>query len=392
MVSHQVTTRSKQQKIKTQFKCQFSHVTLALGFAIAVVYFALYQRMQTIAHGLIPTDTLQLPQQREKKTNLDVNLGCLVLLAPQRTMDTWWNEITRFCLLMRAIRSIDQNLNAYFGPYPIYVLVAKDWQLDPKQRDGEYTDADRALIQSWAPHSKVIFQEINLYSADALEPNTDRELILKWREGFDGSVSGRDLGYTSMCRLWSGRLQQMSFILQYKYYMRMDDDSLFISKVPEDPFLKMETNQLSYLWRRDASDRWGISQLWQICKPHITVTPDTPFLSGETYSGEQPYNNFHISSVAFWSSPEWTAIWNDLNEQHAFFKYRVGDANVHAIAVMLLEKHQFMKWKDIPYRHNSNDMGVKEWAPVEWRFECESAQAAHNVSWAKNHGGKIETL
>lgn len=301
-------------------------------------------------------------------------------------MDTWWNDITRFCLLMRVIRSIDQHLNAHYGPYPIYILVAKDWNLDPKQRDGPYTEWDQALIRSWVHHSTIVFQEINMYSEDALEPNTTTDVILKWREGYQGSVKGRDLGYTSMCRLWSGRLQQMDFIKKYKYYMRLDDDSLFIDKIPEDPFQKMENNQLTYLYKRGASDHWGVHKLWEISKPHITITEDTPFLTAQgDYIGLQPYNNFHIASVAFWSSPEWMKIWNELNEQHAFFKYRVGDANVHAIAIMLLEKQQHMVWSSIPYRHNSNDMGPA-WAPIEWRLECESAQQAHNISWIKSHG------
>ena len=338
------------------------------------------------------TTTITNKQQQQQQQQY-THLGCFVLLAPQRTMDTWWNDITRFCLLMRAVRSIDQHVNAHYGPYPIIILVAKDWHLDPKQRDGEYTASDRALIQSWAPvsnnnnnhSSMVIFQEINMYSKDALEPNTNRELILKWREGGDGSVPGRDLGYTSMCRLWSGRLQNMEFMQQYKYYMRMDDDSLLIETVPEDPFLRMERDQLTYMWMRDAVDLWGIHQLWNISRPHLTLRTDTPFVDTTMgYNGAQPYNNFHISLVAFWTSPEWMAIWNDLNHEHAFFKYRVGDANVHAIAIMTLQKNQFQRWREIPYRHNTNDMGVA-WAPKEWRLECEDAQNTHNISWAKNH-------
>jgi hypothetical protein len=311
-------------------------------------------------------------------------LGCFVLLAPQK-FRKYDDRIYRSCLLMHAVRSIDRYFNAHYGPYPIYVVVATDYEKDPLKLDGEYTAYDRALIQSFVSHSTVIFQEVNLYSEDALEPDTDVELILKWRNdpgGFDGSVPGRDLGYTSMSRLWSGRLQQMPFLQKYKYYMRMDDDSLLVDPIPEDPFLKMEREQLEYIYRREMTDQWGIDKLWEISKPYVNVTPDTPFLTNGEYSpgGRQPYNNFHIATVAFWSSPKWMPVWNALNEQHAFFKYRNGDANVHAIAVMLMTPGKHLQWTSFPYRHNSNDM--PGYPPYEaMGAACESAKVELNATF-----------
>ena len=122
-------------------------------------------------------------------------LGAIVFLAPQRNEGSMWG-IDRLCMLLRAIRSVDQFLNTRFGPYPIYVLVAKDHALDPRQKDAMYTEKDRRMIRSWAPDSTIHFQEINMYSQDALEPNTTREQILQWRKGDDGGIEGRDLGYT----------------------------------------------------------------------------------------------------------------------------------------------------------------------------------------------------
>ena len=136
---------------------------------------------------------------------VDDELGAVVFLAPQRNEGSLWN-IDRFCMLLRAVRSVDRYLNTKYGPYPIYILVAKDHELDPRHKDGIYKPNDRALIRSWAPHSKIHFVEIYLYSQEALEPGTTRDQIMNWRiNGTDGAVTGRDLGYTSMSRLWSGR-------------------------------------------------------------------------------------------------------------------------------------------------------------------------------------------
>ena len=310
---------------------------------------------------------VQQPKQPEKEQDFT---GAVVLLAPPRKAGSIWN-VDRFCYLLQAVRSVDTHLNSHYGPYPIIILVAKDYMFDPKGVDAVYTEEDRALIRQWAPNSTIIFEELELYSGPALEPNTTQTLIRKWRQGWDGSVPGRDLGYQSMCRLWSGRIQALPFLQRYQYYMRLDDDGLFIGKLTYDPFEKMKQSNLTYVFRRPSHDHWGIEKLWEIAQPHLSLSQTLPFTERGEYHGSQPYNNFHISLTSFWTSPEWLSFWNDLNEQHAFFKYRVGDANVHAIAVMMMKEGRYEMWPDIPYVHNSNDMPY-EWGQLSksWQTEC----------------------
>ena len=272
-----------------------------------------------------------------------------------------------------------------------------------------------------------------------------------------------------MCKLWSGRLQQMQFLQSYEYYLRMDDDSLLTEPFAYDPFLKMRQRSLLYAYRRAAHDTWGIEQLWNIARPHVAAQfdklygntnnltssnnsdssqmayspEDLPFVSvdgisedngffdghdddevagvsadkdtkatlelaseddrssagvgsrrldssagsstlnGIEYYGAQPYNNFHISKVSFWNAPSWKSLYEDLNSQHAFYKYRVGDANVHAIALMMMPFGAYEQWQHgvdhVPYVHNNNDMS-SGWAPKDWKIECEQAYSRFNIS------------
>jgi hypothetical protein len=314
-------------------------------------------------------------------------LGTVILLAPQRNANSIW-DIDRFCLLLRSVRSVDQHLNRRFGPYPIHIILAKDYALDPQGKDGAYTADDRALIRKWAPMSTIIFVEINMYSQDALEPNMTMEQAKEWKNAMAFDFP-HGIGYASMCRLWSGRLQQMDFLRQqqhYQYYMRMDDDSLLVEDVPFDPFVKMMEEKLLYAYRRDDFDEWGVSRLWQTTKSFINVTDTTPFVNvsrGEwnngvysniEYEGEQPYNNFHVTAVSFWTTPQWMTLWEIMNDDHLFFQHRVGDANVHAIACMLMKPEQRQVWGSFPYRHNSNDM-EDNWPADEWTKECQAAYA-----------------
>jgi hypothetical protein len=109
------------------------------------------------------------PERDSKMLQKSRFLGTVLILAPQRNEITFWYDTSRFCFLMRAVRSVDKFLNQRFGPYPITILVAKDHELDPRMVDGPYTERDKALIRSWAPNSTILFEEINMYSDDALE-------------------------------------------------------------------------------------------------------------------------------------------------------------------------------------------------------------------------------
>jgi alpha 1,2-mannosyltransferase len=278
------------------------------------------------------------------------------------------------------------------------ILVAKDHSQDPQRQDGPYTEKDRASVEQWAPHSTITWHEINMYSGDALEPNVTVENILAWRKGKNGGIEGRSLGYQSMCRLWSGRLQNMPGILDdFDFYMRMDDDSLLVDKPEVDPFQHFQNDaNLSYAYRRKMSDHWGIDELWRVARPYVmdpkisssnedmrheflqSVAAEYESNDSEdnnhnpvfTYTGQQPYNNFHVSRVNFWRLPSWQALMKDMDANHLFFKHRVGDANVHAMALMMMGDRKSEQWYHFPYAHNSNDMGM-QWGTREWKTECE---------------------
>lgn len=323
---------------------------------------------------------------KTNSTTNDAISAAIVLLAPQRQQGSLWN-IDRFCLLLHSVQSVDRHLNAHFGPYPIHILVAKDYDQDPTGKDGLYSDEDRATVKKYAPHSQIHFVEIAMYSGDALEPGVSREEILAWREGGNGGIGGRDLGYTSMCRLWSGRLQCMSFLDRYKYYMRVDDDGLLTKDLTVDPFIAMEQNGLTYAFRRTFVDTWGKDQLWEATQPLLPSTIESlPMIldmpSGlrgrenrrrdVQYSGDQPYNNFHVARVDFWRTPMWQKVFRVYNEQHLFFKYRVGDAMTHAMALVMMGRANISIWSDFPYGHNTNDLKTEWWSYTQaWKQECQ---------------------
>ena len=302
-----------------------------------------------------------------KSPNSSSNLGAIVLLAPQRSKRAFGH--TRVCLLRNALKSVDVHLNAHYGPYDIYILVASDYDLDPERKDGHYTDADRTALTRDLPHSpNVNFIDLPMYSGDALEPNLDLKQFERWYKGLDGGTAGRNIGYRSMCRLWSGRLQRMDFLQKYKYYLRMDDDSLLTAAPTADPFAKMEENQWQYSYRQPFFEAWGYDKMWEIAQKQMAEEQKenmarmgwlVPPVGDKSYQyiGGEPYNNFHIATVSMWSDPIWLKYLAALETEFGFFKHRMGDANMHAFAMgMLLKPNEIGLKNQFPYVHNINGM------------------------------------
>jgi hypothetical protein len=123
----------------------------------------------------------------------------------------------------------------------------------------------------------------------------------------------------------------------------MGDDSLITGTPERDPFQVMDREGLQYMYRMDSKDKWGIDHLARIAEPYLRPDNRLFWTRGSRYTGLQPYNNFHIASLEFWNSAPWKALWNDLNKELAFLKYHVGDANVHAMSVMMMDPNAVKK-------------------------------------------------
>jgi len=292
----------------------------------------------------------------------------------------------RVCLLQAAIESVDRHFFRLY-PYPLFIVVASDYQNAPG--DGEYTPEDRANIRALVPHSTVTFIEVEMYSGEGLEANMSDAQWKRWMSREDGGVRGKHpwIGYHAMCRLWSGRLQNMAFLQPYKYYMRMDDDSALFADLSSDPFKDMESKSLQYAYK--MTTRWWLPQsdpTWQIARPWMTNEALKGMhqlgllkcreecvsnISWECchFDGTQPYNNFHVATVSMWRSPAWLGWMQEAEKIHAWFKFNLGDAEAHSFAVgMLGRPEQVAVWKQMPYAHNKKVPGG--YPKPEYKANC----------------------
>ena len=179
-------------------------------------------------------------------------------------------------------------------------------------------------------------------------------------------------GYMTMCRFFSGILQQHEALQCYEHYIRMDDDSFLI-----EPFIDIDT--FLYPWHSGNSD-YVFRTLFkdnaekinkpnglfnftnQFCLqyklPIHKLIPDLikiQFLYNDMYTGLAPYNNFHYSSLKLWKHPVIKHYIKIIIDNNFIHKHGWMDANIHAMIIFILAPLIGMKVQNITnfgYRHN----------------------------------------
>ena len=180
-------------------------------------------------------------------------------------------------------------------------------------------------------------------------------------------------GYMTMCRFFSGILQDHDALQSYENYIRMDDDSFLIEPfLDTDTFLK-KCKGSDYVFRtifKDNAEKINkpnglfnfTNQFCQRYKlpidkliPHLI---EVDFLGDlDMYTGLAPYNNFHFSSIRLWKHPVIQFYIKLIIDNNFIHKHGWMDANIHAMIIFILAPLVGMKVQNITdfgYRHNRN--------------------------------------
>jgi len=180
-------------------------------------------------------------------------------------------------------------------------------------------------------------------------------------------------GYLMMCRFFCGVLQTHPRLQGYTHYMRLDDDSFFLT-----PYLTEETVQpllahdytyrSAFIEARDQQSlfeftirfliRSGVSPIQlSIVKSRLRTRA---ILNGDRYTGFAPYNNFHVSSLAMWRHPRVRAYLAAIEASGGIFRYGWLDANIHAMILFVLDCVKSQHVASFGYRHNYHvsDLGA----------------------------------
>ena len=187
---------------------------------------------------------------------------------------------------------------------------------------------------------------------------------------FDVPFASNRSGYASMCQFWSYDLWfKYDFVRNYcDYVLRFDDDSYLTNSTGVDLFEHFHQNQFDYAFRIVYHDTNGVEFLRDNLRSFLPKNESRrgcieglcTGLSGDHgYDGLAVYNNFFMIRVQLYY--EYSIIKEYLEQllfTDAFYRHRIGDANVQTICLFLINRP--IKWMFLKFPYNHNVHGASD--------------------------------
>ena len=167
------------------------------------------------------------------------------------------------------------------------------------------------------------------------------------------------LGYRNMIRFYSVTIWPTLYGLGYRFVMRIDDDSLFLSPVPYNLFDRMREKGAIYA-HRQTSTECGSSEF----RPFVTKALNlSRRYCGFSKSDQKSrlaaeeeiqgfYNNFFVSDISWWLSPTVQRLVLAFDKSGLIYTRRDNDLVFQSAAVKLLSpRTAIYKYVDWAYAH-----------------------------------------
>lgn len=171
------------------------------------------------------------------------------------------------------------------------------------------------------------------------------------------------IGFFHMTRWFGVLVYEYLHGLGYEWFMRMDDDSYFLSCIPYDMFWWADNNNITYAYRmihiddgtgpftdiiQNAMDEWG-----QPITPKLLKHFEGGVFTHEKWDGHHYYNNFCLTKLAFWMSPAVRYLLTTLDDAGYQYTRRVLDAPLQSMIVdLLIPEKNIWHFTDWSYSHH----------------------------------------
>lgn len=181
---------------------------------------------------------------------------------------------------------------------------------------------------------------------------------------FNISIPSNRSGYASMCQFWSYDIWFKHQFLRENcdYIMRFDDDSYLINSTQYDLFEEFHKNQYDYGYKIIFHDNNGLEFLQENLRTFLPINQTrrgcieslcTPLNGGIGYDGLAVYNNFFLIRLnLIYEHPIIEQYLKQLISINAFYRYRIGDANIQTICLLLIQTPINITHMKFPYNHN----------------------------------------
>lgn len=278
--------------------------------------------------------------------------------------------------------------------------------------EGDFSPADQEDII--AGRNEIRFVETQFEVPSFLPKD---EIPERW---FDGEVNYFGMGHRHMIRFFGLQIFDILHELGYDWFFRFDDDSYLHSPIHYDLFKFMEDRNLEYGYRVDVQEpancSWGFGEAVYAYIKSEHITPTTFFdhwqpqgAARASFHGKSLinmlqravrhpiqsarklvrllrrrsthdscslaafpeydlwgyYNNFFITNVNFWRSPEVQRFLHQMDRLGGGYKYRWNDLIMQSAVVQIfLPQSKVHKFEDWTYEHATIIKGKLEYGGI----------------------------
>ena len=292
---------------------------------------------------------------------MEKQLGVIVYLTQ--------NTEVRKTYLKTSLYFLFRNFNDRFR-YPVMIMHEGDY--DEKSQDevlmGIRGDC-RSLVRFRKMKSTDFKIPTDIVDKDRLNKVLSVNPVPYWRSD----------KYRLMCRWWMRNVY--NYTKDYKYLMRLDDDSIIEEPIDRDLFQIMEADKKIYMSNLIHVDCgvccYGMRDFFENMFPdkkelheQLFIPSDLPrdhpivdklrelvAINGDKIKFSMKggiqldmpmmfYNNFHVTSVDFWMRPDVQVLLDKIDTHGGIFYYRWGDAPLQSlVAAYIAGKEAIVKTK-----------------------------------------------
>jgi hypothetical protein len=235
-------------------------------------------------------------------THKDINVDINEL---RKRFNSYKNRIE---MLVNTLQQLQKNFLTRYK-YPIYILCEN------------YDDEDKKYIVNMFGALQITFEDLHPTVPEYLNEheiidNINRKPVAHWR----------NMGYRHMCKFFAVDIFAHPVISKYKYYMRIDDDSVIDSSIYLDVFKLMNFSNLDYVYRviqrRDCD----------VCNEGMNAFFASLGCDFDYNRDMMPFNNFHIMRVDAMKGRD--ILQNKMIPRYIYNK-RWGDAPLHGAYIKM---------------------------------------------------------
>ncbi len=281
---------------------------------------------------------VNITRQRMRDGNGNKSLGAIMML-----LSNWKISRGRTCYFNASMDA----LTAHWRPnnkYPIILMNTVPWK---------YADMS-AIRRKW---DTLDFKFINVQKVFDYNPTVPLSQLQ------DVNAQLSDLAYKRMCHFYFQGFTEVPVLMQYKYLMRMDDDTCIQDNINFDVFQNMEDRNAAYahssIWMDGPHVTEGLYPFAENYLKEHNLTWTNPELRKRvySYSSAPAYNtNLEIINTVRYTLPAVSAFINYVVESNMIFHRRWGDAPLRFVLSLMFWKevevvaldsfdHQHSTWK-----------------------------------------------